>query len=644
MTKHEHLGHTNGHHDHDHGHDHDHHHGKGMVYGYFAALGLTGVALFLPPSMHVLAACLYVVAMILAGYHVLIEEGFLGTWRTYQTTGQFKPDSHVLMGLAAIGSCILGDFWEGALLVLIFAGAHFLEEYAEGHSQREIQKLLSMTPSTARRIVGEHETEIVNVSDLVIGDRLHVLNGDQIPIDGVVISGEPVINESAINGESVPRDKTAGDPVYGGTLNGDTSFVMEVTVASEDTLFAKIVELVSQNQVNQTPTATFIERFEPRYVRFVLAMVPLVILGGHYLAQWDWAWSFNRGLVILVAASPCALAAATVSATLSATSNLARQGILSKGSVYLSNLAHINRIVFDKTGTLTQGTLQVSESYFEPHASAHRTEDLLVALERESNHPIATAILAHFTPEETVTLTVENEIGRGLVGRDGTHTYRLGKPQTFDAVPDAIREREQSWSQQGNTVVYFAIDEAVVGALALMDLAKPEAPEVIRYFKGAGIEPIMLTGDSAVTGQAIGRSLGIETVLGDVSPVDKASEVERLQGQGQLVAMVGDGVNDAPALVAADVGIAMGDGTDIALEVSDLALMQNDLTKLVSAHRVSRKMERLIKQNIVFAISVAILLVISALFGLTGISVSVFLHEGSTLIVILNGLRALRGK
>ena len=277
----------------------------------------------------------------------------------------FIPNSHILMGLAAIGASLMGNFWEGTLLILIFSGAHFLEDYAEGRSKREITKLLEMNPTTARLILPDGSTKNVDVSELKVGDQLQVLNGDQVPIDGVILSGSTSIDESSINGESIPKEKSKGDGVFGSTINGTGTFTMKVTKENKDTVFSKILQLVNQNQDNQTKAASIIQKFEPKYVTVVLIAIPLFMLLAPFLLDWTWSQSVYRGLVLLVAASPCALAAATVSATLSTTSNLAKKRSPFKRVVLTClKLADIKAIAFDKTGTLTKGKPEVTNYYF----------------------------------------------------------------------------------------------------------------------------------------------------------------------------------------------------------------------------------------------------------------------------------------
>ncbi|ELA71530.1 heavy metal translocating P-type ATPase [Enterococcus faecium] len=625
-----------------HNHNHDREHGKMPIVLYFIGLALAVIALFLNEDYQLMRNILFSIATISAGYHVIILEGLGETIENSKVQKKFMPNSHILMGLAAIGASLMGNFWEGTLLILIFSGAHFLEDYAEGRSKREITKLLEMNPTTARLIQPDGSTKNVDVSELKVGDQLQVLNGDQVPIDGVILSGSTSIDESSINGESIPKEKSKGDDVFGSTINGTGTFTMEVTKENKDTVFSKILQLVNQNQDNQTKATSIIQKFEPKYVTVVLIAIPLFMLLAPFLLDWTWSQSIYRGLVLLVAASPCALAAATVSVTLSTTSNLAKKGVLSKGSSYLSQLADTQAIAFDKTGTLTKGKPEVTNYYFADSVNEENMIDIVVALEKESNHPLADAILRKFEQKNKLTIEVENQIGKGLTGDYKGRNYRIGKPTSFDDVSDEYSRLNNEWSSEGKTVVYVAVDEAVIGLIALMDVPSEHAKETIDYFREQGIHTTLITGDSETTGKAVAKQLGIDEVIANVMPEDKSRIIDEQKEKYGVVTMVGDGVNDAPALVNADVGIAMGDGTDVAVEVSDLVLMQNDLSKLVQSHNISTKMNRVIWQNVIFSMAVVAFLVVVSFLGLTDIAISVIIHEGSTLVVILNGLRLLR--
>lgn len=630
------------HKNHEHNHSHDHDHGKMPVVLYLIGLALALIALFLNGENNLLQNVLFSIASISAGYHVIVIEGIGETIENSKMRHKFTPNSHILTGVAALGASLIGSFWEGTLLILIFSGAHFLEDYAEGRSKKEITKLLEMNPTTARLIMPNGQTKIVEVTELKVGDQLQVLNGDQVPIDGIILSGSTSIDQSSINGESIPEEKSEGDGVFGSTINGTGTFTMEVTKENKDTVFSKILQLVNQNQENQTKASSVIQKFEPKYVNLVLITIPLVIILAPMLFDWTWSQSIYRGLVLLVAASPCALAAATVSVTLSATSNLAKRGVLSKGSSYLSQLAEIQAIAFDKTGTLTKGKPEVTNYYFTDNVSEEKMIDIVVALEKESNHPLASAILEKFEPKNQLAIKVENQIGRGLIGDYNGKSYRIGKPTLFEQVSDEYIRLNHKWSSEGKTVVYVAEDEKVIGLIGLMDIPSEQAKETIEYFKQLGIHTTLITGDSEMTGKAVAGQLGVDEVIANVLPEDKSHIIDQQKEKYGVVAMVGDGVNDAPALVNADIGIAMGDGTDVAVDVSDLVLMRNDLSKLVKSHKISSKMNRVIWQNVLFSMAVVAFLIIVSLLGLTDIAISIIVHEGSTLVVIFNGLRLLK--
>ena len=590
---------------------------------FFTGLALFFIGLFLG-NMLLVKNILFSLAAILAGYHI-IGEGFGDTYRDTKNNRKFSPNIHLLMTLAAVGSALMGSFEESALLILIFAAAH-------------------LNPTEARLITDDGSIQTVSVEQLKIGDRVQVLNGAQIPTDGVVIEGSTAVDESSINGESIPKEKNSGDPVFGSTMNGSGTIVVEVTKDSSETVFAKIVQLVNQSQENQSEIASKIKRFEPKYVTLVLAVFPLIVLGGALLFQLTWAESFYRGLVFLIAASPCALAASAVPATLSGISNLAKQGVLFKGGSFLSNLAEVKALAFDKTGTLTKGKPEVTDYLFVDGLEDRQDElvAVLTNMEKKSNHPLATAIVNRFEAETTaLNLEVENIVGVGLVTTIADTTFRIGKPSSFEQVPTIIEKQTTKLASEGKTVVYFAENEQVIGLVALMDVPNEEAMNAIHYFKSQNIETTMITGDAKLTGEAVGRLVGVDQVFANVLPEEKSAIVDQLKREVGMTGMVGDGINDAPALVNADIGVAMGDGTDIAIDVADVVVMKNDLSKLGYAHRVSKRLNKIVQQNIIFSMLVVATLIILNFLGIANIAFSVLIHEGSTLVVIFNGLRLL---
>lgn len=618
-------------------HSHDHDHGSLPVVLYFVGLALFIAALFLDGNISNWA---FIIAMLTAGYHVLWE-GIEDTYVKTKANKKFTPNVHILMGLAAFGAIAIGDVQEGALLILIFAGSHFLEDYAEGRSQREITNLLKLNPTEGRLILEDGTTKLVAAQELRIGDRVQILVGDQIPTDGIIISGTSSIDEASITGESVPKEKSVGDVVFGSTINGHGTLVVEVSNDPSDTVFAKILEMVKQSQSNLTKTASRIKRLEPIYVNIVLLLFPVFLLFGNFIMNWGWDVTLYRGMVYLTVTSPCALAASDVPATLSAISNLARHGVLLKGGSYLSNLAELNAVAFDKTGTLTQGKPVVTDvEYFNSNNELY--DNLMVSMEKQSNHPLADAIIAHFTNANTLDIEVENIIGTGLVTKyDGTD-YIIGSPKSFKDVSEAITERTHALSEEGKTVVYFGSNNTVLALIALMDVPNDNSTRVIKYLKSQNIHTVMITGDAHRTGYAVAKTIGIDDVKAEVLPENKAQIIEELQTQHGLVAMLGDGVNDAPALVQANIGIAMGDGTDIAIDVADAVLMRNDLDNFAYAHKVSKKLNKIVSQNIIFSMGVVIFLLVLNIMGNMSLPLGVVFHEGSTVVVILNGLRLLK--
>ena len=627
-------------------HDHNSHthqhpdHGHTVASAIFAyVIGLLAFLLgLIPGQASLLVNVLYSLTVILSGYHVL-SEGLLETWQASYKSRRFCPNTHLLMGLAALGAMAIGQFQEAALLILIFAGAHFLEDYAEAKSKKEMTSLLAMQPKEARLLAEDGTVNIVPVQDLVVGDRVQVLNGAQIPIDGQIVSGQAVINEAMINGESMPQEKSVGDRVYAATLNGNSSFVMRVTSLADETTFAKILGLVKEAQAKQSPVASQIQLLEPVYVKGALLFTALYALVMALWASLSLHEVAYRTLVMLIALSPCALAASAIPATLSALSNLAKQGVLVKAGSHLHQVSELSAIAFDKTGTLTQGRPQVTDTLLS--AEAEQLLAVWVSMERQANHPLAQAIVAHYASLPVLDLEVSNQMGQGLYADYQGHSYQLAKPTAFEAVaPDYERQRLE-WESQGKTVVYLAQNQEVLGAVALMDIAKDDARQTLDYFMQVGIKTVMLTGDAELTGQVIGQQLGIQSVQAQVMPDQKAEEIRKLMGKHQMVAMVGDGINDAPALASASLGIAMGQGTDVAMETADVILVRDQLQSLSYLHRLAKKHDRIIWQNIGCSMLVVLALVIMNVGQISNIALSVVGHEGSTLLVILNGLRLL---
>lgn len=619
----------------------EHNHGSNLS----IILFFIGLLLFILAKTIYTKPIMFILALILSGYHI-IYEGLSDTINSTIKYRKFKPNVHLLMTLSAIGALFIGEYSEAALLIIIFAGAHYLEDYASSRSNKEITNLLELNPTTARRILSDGSIEIVNVSDLVVGDKLRVLTGDQIATDGYVIEGTSAIDQSMITGESIPVEVSVDSEVFGGTINGLGTLTMVVSKDSNDTVFAKIIQLVSETQTNVSKTAAFIKRVEPVYVTIALILAPIFYLFGLYIFNWGANESFYRTMVFMIGVSPCALAVTDIPATLSAISNLAKHKVLFKGGSYLSNFSEVSAIAFDKTGTLTEGKPTVTDVYFTitDDSMIDKYINIIVAMEKSSNHPLANAIIEHFSNIQVEEIEVENIIGVGLESVVDNHKYNIGKPNSHRDTNEEISKLRDRYENEGKTTVFFSEDDVIVAVIAILDIPKESAIKTIDYFKQNNVKTVMITGDAEKTAKAIAKQLHIDEVIADVMPEDKSNIIEKLKIESGIVAMVGDGVNDAPALVTADIGFAMGSGTDIAIDAADAVLMVNDLNKITYTHQISQKLRKIVIQNIIFAMMIVLLLVVMNIFNVVDISSAVLIHEGSTLLVIMNGLRLLKSR
>ena len=549
------------------------------------------------------------------------------------------------MALAAIGACLIGNFFEGAMLTFIFCLSGALEEYTTSKSQKEITALMNVQPRVAQRFTESGELQEVPIESLTIGERVFVAKGATIPIDGVLESTRATIDEASISGESIPVEKTFQEEIYAGTLNQGNPLTLCVTKKSDDTVFAKIIKLVEEAQNTPTKTASFISRIENTYVKLVLLSVPLMIFISYFFFGWSLKESFYRGMVLLVVASPCALVASATPATLAALSNSAKKGVLIKGGIYLEQLAELKAIAFDKTGTLTMGKPIVTDSYF--FAEKERSQQLLISMEKKTTHPLAQAIVTHFDqviPPEMQKLSVEEITGIGLqtiYRNDRWAVGKLNNSHLSSKNTDKI-EKIRLLEQQGKTVIALTKNNHLMAILGLLDTPKQKANETIAYFRSQKIHTSMITGDNEGTAKAIASQVGIDTFYANCTPVEKTAYIEAEKELYQINAMVGDGINDAPALATASLGVAMGQGTDAAMEIADIVLVHNALDRLVYTHRLSLKMKKIIKQNIIFSLTVICLLILSNFFQFLTLPFGVVGHEGSTILVILNGLRLLK--
>lgn len=596
--------------------------------------------LLLRMDINTVAIPIFILAFLIGGYFKA-KEGI------QDTIEEKELNVEMLMIIAAIGAAIIGYWMEGAILIFIFALSGALETYTMNRSQKEISALMDIQPEEALRMTDDSE-ERVHISKLVIGDRVLVKPGERIPTDGTIVSGESAIDEAAITGESIPLEKKVDDGVYAGTMNINGSIVVEVTKLSTETLFQKIINLVQNAQSEKSPSQQFLERFEGPYVKIVLGVVAVMMVLPHFLLGWSWNETFYRAMILLVVASPCALVASIMPATLSAISNGARKGILFKGGVHLENLSHLQAIAFDKTGTLTKGRPEVTDVVVRDGMTQEEFLYIVGSIESYSNHPLAQAITGYAKKNSTKALQrpeqLDDKAGWGVKGRLLEKEYSVGKAD-FVGAESAHSFRDgvaDTLTKSGKTVVYVKDEEGIVGILALKDVIRKETVKAIQQLQALQVQSIMITGDSKLTAEAIAKEADIQKFVAECLPETKVETVKTLKNEYQIVGMVGDGINDAPALATANVGIAMGEGTDVALETADVVLMKNDLEKIAEAIKLSKRMNRIIKQNVIFSIVVIMLLISSNFLQIIDLPFGVIGHEGSTILVILNGLRLLR--
>ncbi|WP_341525376.1 heavy metal translocating P-type ATPase [Nostoc sp. UHCC 0302] len=622
-----------------------------LFLGWFALhLGWLGLALLLLPA-----------AYVIGGYESA-REGLTTLFK------EKELDVDLLMIVAAIGAASLG-LWQreyhlivdGAILILIFAISGALEGYAMQRTERSIRSLMSLTPDTAR-VLRQGREEDISISQLNVGDEIVVKPGELIPTDGIIVSGFSTLNQAAITGESLPVEKTVGEEVFAGTLNGYGALQIKVHKPAQSSLIQRVIRLVEQAQTEAPPSQEFIDRFERGYAKVIVIAGVLLAILPPFLWGWDWETTIYRALTFLVVASPCALMAAIMPTLLSGIANGARQGILFKNGAQLEKIGKIRAIAFDKTGTLTTGQVKVFQVI---STSEYTQADVLktaVAVESYSEHPIAKAIVQAASDLDWVSATEVQAIpGQGIEGIVKEQKVIVGNAafvqQYVTNLPEGLRQTVQSLEREGKTVVWVASGgrgaegqesreqgTEVMGVIAIADMVRTEAAVTITRLKQLGVEQIvMLTGDNEETANSVAQAVGIERVYAQLLPEDKLDVIRRLQQQYQTVAMVGDGINDAPALAQASVGIAMGGaGSDVALETADIVLMADRLEKIAVAIHLGRRSQAVVKQNIVVALSFIMLLLIGNFLGNINLPIGVIGHEGSTVLVTLSGLRLLK--
>ena len=555
----------------------------------------------------------------------------------------------LLMILAAIGSAIIGYWVEGAILIFIFSLSGAMETYTMQKSERDLSNLMHLQPDQALRI-NDGKEELVSVDELSIGDLIYVKPGERMPVDGKIIKGRTAIDESALTGESIPVEKSMDDKVFTGTMNQSGALTVEVTTDSRDSFVQKIMTLVRSAQSEKSPSQLFIERFENVYVYVVLGVTALMMVLPPFIVSWSWNETFYRAMILLVVASPCALVASITPATLSAISTSARRGMLVKSGVHLENFDKVTAIAFDKTGTLTVGRPEVTDFITATKEDDQEIIQRIVQIEKGSSHPLAEAMIrygANYFDPSTIDASDEmTEVtGKGVKASFNGDEWAIGNEKLFRASSDNWYEQQANdLKEHAKTLVYVTKNDEVVAIVALKDEIRQDTIEAIKTFQSLGIETIMLTGDNEKTAEAIAEEVGLSRFVASCMPEDKVTALKELREEFDTVMMVGDGINDAPALATAHIGVAMGAGTDVALETADIVLIKNKLSKLVDLFSLSKRMNTIVKQNIFFSISVIVLLIISNLFQFINLPLGVVGHEGSTILVILNGLRLLKYK
>ena len=586
-------------------------------------------------------------------YFVAIIVGGLAIFRTgFRNLIRFEFDMKTLMTIAIIGAAIIGEWKEAAIVVFLFAVSEALEAYSMNKARQSISQLMDIAPPSAivKRAHGEHFHEVeMPTEDILVGDVVVVKPGQKIAMDGVVVTGLSTVNQAPITGESIPIKKAIGDDVYAGTLNEEGALEVRVTKLVEDTTIAKIVHLVEEAQAEKAPSQKFVDRFAKYYTPFIMlgallvAIVPPLFTG-------DWQHWIYQGLAVLVVGCPCALVISTPVAIVTAIGNAAKQGVLIKGGVHLEELGRIKAIAFDKTGTLTKGKPEVTDIITSDNRTENELLQIVAAVEKQSQHPLARAILskaainnlAEFGASDFQSVTGKGAYAtvQGVPVLVGSLTWIRESVE----IGTALEEEAARLQDEGKSVIAASSNGKLLGMIGIADQVRTNSKKVLTDLHSMHVQhTVILTGDAELTAKAIAKELGVTDVRAGLLPEDKLTAIKSLQQQYGPVAMVGDGVNDAPALATASVGIAMGGaGTDTALETADVALMADDLEKLPYTIGLSRKALRIIKENITFALGLKLLALLLVIPGWLTLWIAIFADMGATLIVVLNSLRLLR--
>ncbi|MCZ2260388.1 heavy metal translocating P-type ATPase [Sporosarcina sp. G11-34] len=580
---------------------------------------------------------------------VSIAIGGAGIFKTgFKNLVRFEFDMKTLMTIAIIGAVIIGEWREGAVIVFLFAVSEALEAYSMNKARQSIRSLMDIAPPSAIVKRGKEFLELAT-EDIVKGDVLIVKPGQKIAMDGVVLTGMSTINQAAITGESVPVLKNTGDEVFAGTLNEEGLLEVTVTKLVGDTTIAKIIHLVEEAQAEKAPSQKFVDKFAKYYTPAIMILAVFVAIVPPLLGA-DWNTWIYQGLAVLVVGCPCALVVSTPVAIVTAIGNAARQGVLIKGGVHLEETGHLRAIAFDKTGTLTKGYPEVTDFIPVGNVDKKQLLESIAAVESLSQHPLAKAITTYAYRNDARKVEVTNfqsVTGKGAYAEVGGMTTYIGSVNwaaELSSLPEGVLQRATELQRSGKSVMAVVLGTDYSGLIAVADPVREESRSILKELKSIGIHhTVMLTGDHPETAQAIAADLGMTDVRGGLMPEDKLIAIKELGSKYGRVAMVGDGVNDAPALAAAQVGIAMGGaGTDAALETADIALMADDLEKLPYTIKLSRKTLRIIKENIMFALGLKVIALLLIIPGWLTLWIAIFADMGATLLVVLNSLRLLR--
>ena len=573
-----------------------------------------------------------------------VAGGYYGARAALTSLRHGEIDVDLLMILAALGAAVIGEWHEGATLLFLFSLSNVLQDYAIGRSRSAIRGLFKLYPEVATVKRGGEVLQL-QIEEIRIGDTVLIEPGERIPVDGEVIAGSSAVDESPITGESIPVDKSFGASVFAGTLNTLGSLDVRAQRKAADTTLSRIIKLTEEAQESKAPTERYLERFEQAYAKLIIVGIALIIVLPPALGLVDFQSNFYRAMVLMTVASPCALVISVPSAFISAIASAARGGVLVKGGASLEQLDQIKVVAFDKTGTLTVGKPAVTDLVAAPGIDR---DDLLrsaAAVEARSEHLLAKAIVA-YASERSLSL-LQGEDFSSVTGRFVRATLmgsvvRVGRVTLMSQevpLPDNLREAQSALEAAGKTVVGVLRDEQWLGLIALADECRADASQIYRLLRERNIAAVMLTGDNQRVADAIAAKIGIERVYAELLPEDKSDIISQLREEYGAVAMIGDGINDAPALALADVGIAMGGaGTDVALETADVVLMGDRLARLDDALSLAARAKRVVWQNIGFSLAVIGLLVLGVFAVELPLPIGVLGHEGSTVIVVLNGL------